>query len=392
MAAALIGARVTLVMQAESASDFAWRDGEMLARLGLWLAGRPDAPDFPTHRASVERSIAITRSPERFRALGMRVLEGRAVFVSPNVIRVGDEDISARRFVIATGRAHPGDDGTLRRLLAGALPERIAIGGGSAEGLCLAQIARRLGADVTVVGDELLPEEEPEAVDLLATALRREGIGLARTAPVDVAFVTLAPPGPALNTLDCGTAGIGSADGHLLLDKGLGTTNRRVFAIGSVASQPGRPAGGGEQVPALFKRLLLGFGGRVPAQGLRSVATVPALAAFGLTEHLAAKQSLRAQIVRQSLPDAAGAGLIKLIIGRHERLLGVTIVHPAAASLIAPWALAWQNNLPASRVALLPAVPTPLAEATRAAAGAQARQALGSPLLSRLSRLMRLLP
>ena len=57
--------------------------------------------------------------------------------------------------------------------------------GGGAIGVELAQMFARYGSAVTVVEaiDRLLPPEEPEAGEVVATALRADGVDAARWAP-----------------------------------------------------------------------------------------------------------------------------------------------------------------------------------------------------------------
>jgi len=49
------------------------------------------------------RRIEPNDSPEKFRRLGIDVVEGTSSFVDPQTIRVGDRSLAARDIVIATG-------------------------------------------------------------------------------------------------------------------------------------------------------------------------------------------------------------------------------------------------------------------------------------------------
>jgi pyruvate/2-oxoglutarate dehydrogenase complex dihydrolipoamide dehydrogenase (E3) component len=55
------------------------------------------------HVAAGRAGIAPLDSQERFEALGVRVLRGPAEFVSDRAVAVGETEVVARRFVIATG-------------------------------------------------------------------------------------------------------------------------------------------------------------------------------------------------------------------------------------------------------------------------------------------------
>ena len=138
----------------------------------------------------VRAAIAPHDDPERFRGMGVDVVEGSAHFVSPHEVDVDGRRIRARRFVIATGsRAAvppiPGleaagyfthEDAFDRETIPGSL----AVVGGGPIGVELAQAFRRLGAEVTVVEmlDRLMVREEPELAELLTNRLRDEGIAI----------------------------------------------------------------------------------------------------------------------------------------------------------------------------------------------------------------------
>ncbi len=55
------------------------------------------------HVREVIAGIAPNDSVERFRALGVTVIQGEAAFVDRRTARVGDVEIQPRRFVLATG-------------------------------------------------------------------------------------------------------------------------------------------------------------------------------------------------------------------------------------------------------------------------------------------------
>ena len=55
---------------------------------------------------NVIRAIEPQDSVERYRGLGAHVIRAKARFVAPRFLEAGDNSITARRFVIATG-SHP---------------------------------------------------------------------------------------------------------------------------------------------------------------------------------------------------------------------------------------------------------------------------------------------
>jgi pyruvate/2-oxoglutarate dehydrogenase complex dihydrolipoamide dehydrogenase (E3) component len=140
---------------------------------------REEATDDWDDRVAVER---LTRAGGTF-------VRGHAQLVSRTEVDVGGQRFEARRgIVVATGTsaAIPPVDGlgeidywTNHQLVeAEELPESLVVLGGGAIGCELSQVAARFGVRVTVVeaADRLLAMEEPAASDVVAQALRDDGI------------------------------------------------------------------------------------------------------------------------------------------------------------------------------------------------------------------------
>jgi len=130
-------------------------------------------------------------SPERYRNMGVDVIEGQGTLVSPWEVEVAGRRITARAIVLATGAEPlvPAIEGladtpyltsdTLWELES--LPERLVVLGGGPIGSELTQAFARLGSRVTVVemAERLLPREDQEAGGLLAEKLTDEGVRVA---------------------------------------------------------------------------------------------------------------------------------------------------------------------------------------------------------------------
>jgi pyruvate/2-oxoglutarate dehydrogenase complex dihydrolipoamide dehydrogenase (E3) component/uncharacterized membrane protein YdjX (TVP38/TMEM64 family) len=135
--------------------------------------------------------IAPHDSPERYRDLGVDVIQGHARLVSPWEVEVGERRISARSIVLATGAEPlipPIEGLDESRYLTSdtlwdleALPERLVVLGGGPIGSELSQAFTRLGSRVTVVemADRLLPREDEAAGRLLAERMSAEGATIA---------------------------------------------------------------------------------------------------------------------------------------------------------------------------------------------------------------------
>ncbi len=150
--------------------------------------------DFGEVMDRIRRVIARIEphdSPERYRAMGVDVIQGTARLVSPWEVEVDGRRLSARAIVLATGAEPlvpqlPGlaDSGyltsdTLWDLEQ--LPERLVVLGGGPIGCELAQAFARLGSQVTVVemSERVLPREDADAGELLTRHLREEGVSVA---------------------------------------------------------------------------------------------------------------------------------------------------------------------------------------------------------------------
>ncbi|MFC8389304.1 MULTISPECIES: NAD(P)/FAD-dependent oxidoreductase [unclassified Streptomyces] len=125
----------------------------------------------------------------RFTAKGGRLVRGTGRLAGPGRVTVEGRTLEARcGVVLATGtRPHippvPGLERTpywtsRDAMAAGELPASLVVLGGGAIGAELAQVFARFTSDVTVIEerDRLLPQEEPDAGELVARALRADGV------------------------------------------------------------------------------------------------------------------------------------------------------------------------------------------------------------------------
>jgi pyruvate/2-oxoglutarate dehydrogenase complex dihydrolipoamide dehydrogenase (E3) component len=162
-------------------------------------------------------------------ASGCTVFEGHARFESAQVVRVGDDRLSAPRIFINVGaRARipdiPGVDDvpflTNSSILElDRVPRHLVVVGGSYVGLEFAQMHRRFGAKVTVVekGPRLVGREDPDVSEALEEILTGEGIEVRTNADC----IRLAPHAEGVEVgIDC-DQGVPSVVGsHVLLAVG----------------------------------------------------------------------------------------------------------------------------------------------------------------------------
>jgi pyruvate/2-oxoglutarate dehydrogenase complex dihydrolipoamide dehydrogenase (E3) component len=122
--------------------------------------------------------------------LDVELVRGTGVVADPGLIQVGERRIEYEKLLIATGSVPvaPPIEGlgelnywTSREATSSSeVPERLIVLGGGAVGCELAQFYARIGSHVTLVqnGEHLLPRIDPDAADILADALRDDGVEL----------------------------------------------------------------------------------------------------------------------------------------------------------------------------------------------------------------------
>ena len=449
--AAQMGARVVLVEGGEMGGDclntgcvpskalIAAAKAAQSRREGADLGIAPVEPqvDFGAvkdHVARVIAAIAPMDSQERFEGFGIRVIRDWGRFTSPTTLQAGGFDITARRFVIATGSTAlvpdiPGLSDvpffTNESLFASReKPSHLLVLGGGPIGMEMAQAHHRLGCRVTVVdGDRALSRDDPEAAALVLAKLRAEGVDILENAPVtEVAggagaislvlkedrritgshLLVAVGRKVAVERLDLARANVAFDRKGVTVDANLRSSNRRIFALGDAAGGLQFTHLAGYQAGVVLRQVVLGLPARATTRHIPwATYTDPELAQIGPTEaearktHGAALTVLRADFADndRAQAEAKTGGLIKVMVVAG-RPIGVTICGPQAGELIGLWALAIASRLQLSAVAttVLP-YPT-LSEVSKRAAGAYFSPKLfDSPMVKRMVRLVqRLVP
>jgi len=368
------------------------------------------------HVHAVVAAIAPNDSRERFEALGVRVIDGAARFRDSETVTValpagGEIGIRARRFVIATGSSPalppiPGlketphlTNETVFDLVAA--PEHLVVIGAGPVGLELAQAFRRLGSAVTVLeAGEPLAREDQECAAVVLEALAREGVAVRSGTAVARVFGTdggisvivradggeetiagshlLVATGRRANIDGLGLerAGIRHDGAAIVLDRGLKTTNRRVYAIGDAAGGAQFTHLANHHAGLVVRNALFRLPVRADASAVPRVTfTDPELAHVGLCEADVGRAGLRFRVLRWPFHENDRAqtsretrGHIKVITNARGRILGATIVGPSAGELISTWTLAVERRLPVrTLVGMIVPYPT-LAEVGKRAA------------------------
>ncbi len=318
------------------------------------------------HVSDVIAQLQQHDDPERFRSYGCEVVQGRARFIGPDQIRIGERVLAARRFVLATGSSAfvppiPGlaEAGFLtnREIFSlRSLPPRLAVLGGGPIGVELAQAFARLDSRVTVIqrGPRILPREDEDLVLALQQVMRDEGIEFCFNAEVNdvamqdgarllrcrvgddmqhiVADEILVAVGRTPNVQDMGLeeAGVVFDRKGVTVDNHLRTSNRRIFACGDVCGPYQFTHMAEYQAGVVIANALF----RLPQKidyGVVPWVTYsdPELARVGLSEAEAQEQDIAVEVLRfdfaandRAVIERAPQGFVKLLVRRGPRWLG----------------------------------------------------------------------
>jgi len=391
--AAALGARVALVergLRGGDCLDVGCVPSKALIRAGRgWADARGAAERFggPTVSGPGDFGAAMERmrrlradsSPvdgaRRFRdELGVDVYLGEGRFVRDDAVEVGGRVLRFHRCVIATGGRPeipdiPGlrDRGFLTNetiFSLTELPRELAVIGGGAIGCELAQTFARFGSRVTLLESDprLLGRDDPDAAEIVAAALRRDGVEVvtgARVTAVDGAVRyavgaasreapathVLVAAGRVANVedLDLAAAGIEADSKGVGVDDRLRTANPRVYAVGDVASRYRFTHAADAQARLVVRNAL--FYGRGRASRLIvpwCTYTVPEVAHVGITAGEAAERGDGVQTItvplhdvdRARLDDAAEGFFRVHLAAGSDRILGATLVAEHAGDLI----------------------------------------------------------
>jgi pyruvate/2-oxoglutarate dehydrogenase complex dihydrolipoamide dehydrogenase (E3) component len=204
-----------------------------------------------------------------------------------------------------------------------------------------------------------------------------------------------------LSGLDLGKGGIKTDErGALVLDRRLRSSNRRVFAVGDAAGGPQFTHVAGYHAGIIIRNIAFRLPAKTDYRALPWVTyTEPELAQVGLTEE-AARQAHGEDIAILRWPfhenDRAQAerethGLVKVVARRNGRILGATILGPAAGELVQSWGLAIAGGIKLATLAGMIAPYPTLGEVNKRAASSFFIPKLFSDRTRRIVRLLALL-
>ncbi|MBK0421263.1 dihydrolipoyl dehydrogenase [Leucobacter sp. CSA2] len=200
------------------------------------------------------------------KANGITVIAGEGRLIDPHTVQVGDDKITGKKIVLATGsysRSLPGLDiegrviTSEQALELQEIPNRVIILGGGVIGVEFASVWRSFGAEVTIVEGlpHLVPNEEESISKQLERAFRKRGIDFKlgvrfKSVTQDASSVTVTLEdgteisadyllvavgrGPATQGNGFEEVGINMDRGFVLTDERLATNVPDVYAIGDI--------------------------------------------------------------------------------------------------------------------------------------------------------------
>ena len=327
-------------------------------------------------------AITMLRGEARFRDghhLTVRLTDG------------GEREVAFDRCLIATGASAavppiPGLKDTpywtsTEALESDTIPQRLAVIGSSVVAVELAQAFARLGSRVTILArSTLFFREDPAIGEAVTAAFRAEGIEVQEhTQASHVAYASgefvlttghgivaadklLVATGRTPNTrgLNLEAAGVTiNAQGAIVIDKGMRTSNPHIYAAGDCTDQPQFVY----VAAAAGTRAAINMTGGDAALDLSAMPAVvftdPQVATVGYSEAKAHhdgietdSRTLTLDNVPRALANFDTRGFIKLVIEEGSgRLIGVQAVAPEAGELIQTAVLAIRNRMTVQELA-----------------------------------------
>ncbi len=326
---------------------------------------------------------------EDLSSAGFETHEGEAVLVDAHTVRVGEQELTAERILVATGSrtAVPPIEGIeeidwvdhVSALELTELPESLLVVGAGPVGLEFAQIFARFGSRVTLVQSpaRISPRSDEQASDVLQAALEEDGIEVILSARVQsvsrdgdeiVATIATKDGGssrelrlthvllasgrvPNVEALRLEELGIERDRMGIVTDEHMRTSVEGIWAAGDVTGRYQFTPIAQYQARIAVNDM---FGGDAPAADYSvlptAIFTEPELAGVGLTEQDAREQGVEHETcvhdikyVQRSSYKEQKRGLYKILYEPgSRRLLGLHVVAPNAGDIVQGFSVAFR--------------------------------------------------
>jgi len=337
------------------------------------------------------RIISRHDDPEKFRKLGIDVIEGEAKLLGRGLVEVAGRALEAKDIVIATGArtAVPPVEGLAEGgfldhvsfLAQDEFPETILILGGGYIGIEFAQMFARFGSRVTVVEmlDEIINKEDADVIARVREILTSEGIelltgwtvksarrdggkkiarieqkgGVSREVSVDEIFVASGRRGNTEN-LGLEAAGVQVERSWIVADRFLQTTAPRIWTCGDVHGGLQFTHVAAYEAVKLVRNMLFPGKSAVDYTDIPwALYTDPEVGHIGMTEAEAHAKHCDAVRVYQvpmadvdrAVVDRTPKGLLKIICDAKGNILGGHALCANASTVIEEIVLARRKGL-----------------------------------------------
>jgi pyruvate/2-oxoglutarate dehydrogenase complex dihydrolipoamide dehydrogenase (E3) component len=365
----------------------AWHEARRAAEDfgGPEVAGQGDFGAVMERMRRLRAGISRHDSAQRFSDLGIDVFIGEGRFVASDAVEVDGQRLRFRRAIIATGARPfappiPGcDEGcyltnenvfTLTEL-----PSRLGVIGGGPIGCELSQSFARLGSQVTLfdMAPHVLVREDSDAAEIVQQSMLRDGVNLELAVKVlqventsmgkiihfekdgetlettvDELLVAVGRT-PNVDGIGLEAAGVEFERRGVVVNDRLQTSNRKIFAVGDVASAYKFTHTADALARIAIQNSL--FFGRAKASDLVvpwCTYTSPEIAHVGMYEKDAQEKGLEVDKLTIPLADVDRAvldgedeGFLRLYIEKgKDRILGATLVAEHAGDMLGELSLA----------------------------------------------------
>jgi len=365
----------------------------------------------------VIKEIEPHDSPERYRDLGVDVIEGEGKIIDPWRVSVNGQTLTTRNIVVATGARPfvpliPGledvDYLTSDNLWEiDELPQKLIVIGGGPIGCELTQAFKRLGSDVHQI--EMTPaimgREDPEVAEMVKAKFEADGVNVlvntkatgfkkdngrdvliaeqdGKTIEIDFDKIIVAAgrkarvEGFGLEELGIGT----NANGTIEHNAYLQTDYPNIYVVGDVAGPYQFTHTSAHQAWYAAVNSLFGSLRKFRAD-YRVIPwatfTDPEVARVGLNEIEAKEKSIPYEVTEygiddldRAIADGTNYGFIKVLtVPGKDKILGVTIVGEHAGDLISEYVMAMKHGLGLNKVLGTIHIYPTLAESNKYVAG-----------------------
>jgi glutathione reductase (NADPH) len=354
---------------------------------------RIDWPELMRFKRSFTEPVPKRRE-EGLAKAGITTFHGRARFIGPSAVQVGEDVLEGRYVVIATGQRPadlriPGTEHLTtsdRFLELEELPKRILFIGGGYIAFEFAHVAVRAGAQVTIVHRAPRPLSlfDPDLVDQLVEATRKRGIdvqvgtqaegiesnsgrlavqtstcGLKHIFKADM-VVHAAGRVPEIDELNLNVAGVEFDRRGVKVNEFLqSVSNPAVYAAGDAAASGGPPLTPVASYEGVIvaANLLKGNHQKPSYLGIPTVVfTIPPLAAVGLSESEAGKRGLQFRVKKEMTEGwyasrrvgEMHSGFKVLVEEGTDHILGAHLLGAQAEEVINLFALAMRSGMRAA--------------------------------------------